>query len=210
MEWFDAFIVVFASGMRLAVPLLLACLAGLWSERSGIVDIGLEGKMLVAAFAAAAVATLHRQRLARARCRRRRVGRLLAGARLRLDHPARQPDRLRRRDQHAGRRPHRADRQRLVGRAAARRNLPATARFAPIDAALRRGRSARRAGHRPALCGRDLRPQPARLCRLRAGPASPSGCSPARASACGCARSARTRPLSTPPASRCAACAIAR
>jgi general nucleoside transport system permease protein len=33
VEGFDAFIVVFASGMRLAIPLILACLAGLWSER---------------------------------------------------------------------------------------------------------------------------------------------------------------------------------
>lgn len=44
------------SGLRLAVPLIFACLAGLWSEKSGIVDIGLEGKMLVAAFAAATAA----------------------------------------------------------------------------------------------------------------------------------------------------------
>ena len=57
MEWFSAFIVVFASGMRLAVPLILACFAGLWSERSGIVDIGLEGKILVGAFASGAAAT---------------------------------------------------------------------------------------------------------------------------------------------------------
>ncbi len=44
---------ILASTIRMAVPLILACLAGLWSERSGIVDIGLEGKMLSAAFAAA-------------------------------------------------------------------------------------------------------------------------------------------------------------
>ena len=48
--------VILASTIRLSVPLIFCCLAGLYSERSGVVDIGLEGKMLAAAFAAAVVA----------------------------------------------------------------------------------------------------------------------------------------------------------
>ncbi|WJS83474.1 ABC transporter permease [Paracoccus sp. TOH] len=44
------------SAVRLMTPLLLACLAGLYSERAGVFDIGLEGKMLMAAFTSASVA----------------------------------------------------------------------------------------------------------------------------------------------------------
>ncbi|WP_374308227.1 ABC transporter permease [Dongia sp.] len=45
-----------AATIRMATPLIFCAMAGLFSERSGVIDIGLEGKMLAAAFAAATVA----------------------------------------------------------------------------------------------------------------------------------------------------------
>ncbi|WP_256751378.1 ABC transporter permease [Mesorhizobium sp. Mes31] len=58
MVVFIAIVQILDSTIRLSVPLLLACLAGLYSERAGIFDIGLEGKMLVGAFAGAAAASV--------------------------------------------------------------------------------------------------------------------------------------------------------
>ncbi|MXN66445.1 ABC transporter permease [Stappia sp. GBMRC 2046] len=55
---FEMIILILDSTVRLSTPLLLACLAGLYSERAGIFDIGLEGKMLGAAFAAGAGAAV--------------------------------------------------------------------------------------------------------------------------------------------------------
>jgi simple sugar transport system permease protein len=44
-----------ASTLRVSAPLILCALAGTLSERSGVIDLGLEGKMLLTAFAAASV-----------------------------------------------------------------------------------------------------------------------------------------------------------
>lgn len=55
---FTDIINILAQTVRLSVPLILACLAGLYSERAGIVDIGLEGKLLASAFTAAAVSAV--------------------------------------------------------------------------------------------------------------------------------------------------------
>jgi general nucleoside transport system permease protein len=55
-EWFTTAIYLLGATVRVSTPLIFCAMAGLISERSGVIDIGLEGKMLVAAFAAAVVA----------------------------------------------------------------------------------------------------------------------------------------------------------
>jgi simple sugar transport system permease protein len=44
---------IIASTLRVSTPLILCALAGTLCERSGVIDLGLEGKMLLCAFAAA-------------------------------------------------------------------------------------------------------------------------------------------------------------
>jgi simple sugar transport system permease protein len=58
MAFVDALTQLVDATIRVSVPLLLACLAGLYSERAGIFDIGLEGKMLAGAFAGASAAAV--------------------------------------------------------------------------------------------------------------------------------------------------------
>ncbi|MEM7236845.1 MAG: ABC transporter permease [Pseudomonadota bacterium] len=57
MEYIDVLRLIDAT-LRLSTPLILCAMAGLISERAGVIDIGLEGKLLAAAFASAAVASL--------------------------------------------------------------------------------------------------------------------------------------------------------
>lgn len=58
METYTLIVLLLAATIRVATPLLLAALAGMFSERAGVIDLALEGKMLGAAFAAAAISAL--------------------------------------------------------------------------------------------------------------------------------------------------------
>src|SRR4029077_20965719 len=57
-DWLAVAVLILSATLRVATPLILCALGALFCERSGIIDIGLEGKMLAAAFASAAAASV--------------------------------------------------------------------------------------------------------------------------------------------------------
>lgn len=56
-DFFIQVMLTFDATIRVATPLIFCAMAGMFSERAGIIDISLEGKLLMGAFVAAAVAT---------------------------------------------------------------------------------------------------------------------------------------------------------
>lgn len=60
LEWFTSAVGAgfFSATMRLALPVMFAALGGIFNERAGILNIGMEGMMLFGAFAAYAVGAL--------------------------------------------------------------------------------------------------------------------------------------------------------
>ena len=57
-ETFTLVLLTLDAMLRVATPMIFASMAGLFSERTGVIDIGLEGKMLAAAFIAASTAAV--------------------------------------------------------------------------------------------------------------------------------------------------------
>ncbi len=58
VDWFTFAILTLDATLRVSTPLVFCAMAGIFSERSGIIDISLEGKLLAGAFAAAAMAAV--------------------------------------------------------------------------------------------------------------------------------------------------------
>ncbi len=187
-------------------PIGLAGLGGLWSERAGVVNIGLEGMMILGTFCGAWAGCQYGPWLGLVgRDRRRLLGGLLhavatvtfgvdhivSGVAINLLAPG-ATEYLAKLSFNSGRAPtlggnpkqSPAGRQRALDHRARPVPVAGHARGPPLVPGLRPRRRARRPGHQPVAAHRAGR----RCC----SPA-PSTCCGARRSACGCAPAARRR-----------------
>jgi simple sugar transport system permease protein len=57
-DWLVVVVLILSATLRVATPLILCALGALFCERAGLIDIGLEGKMLAAAFISASAASV--------------------------------------------------------------------------------------------------------------------------------------------------------
>jgi ABC-type uncharacterized transport system permease subunit len=189
-----------ASTLRVATPLILCALASVLSERAGVIDLGLEGKMLATAFAAASVGALSGS-LGLAM-----LAAVAVGLALSMLHGFACVS-------------HRGD-QVVMGMAITMTAAGLTVvlgiawfkqggQTPPLSDAVRMGAwfsGAAEALREVPLLGATVRWSMPRLCWS----AGSGGCSIAHAWACACAPPARTRRWSMRPASRCSACATWR
>ena len=144
-----------AAMLRYATPLAFAAMGGIFSERSGVVNIGLEGMMLSGAFFGILGADKFNSWQLGLLCAARLGRGVRAHPRLLRDPPSRRPDRRRHRDQLPGARDHRLPLHRHLRRRRDAAGHPRDPERAPV---LPRGLDLHRA--------RARQPQPDDLARV--------------------------------------------
>ena len=176
MEAVTWFVLVIDATLRVSTPLILAAFAGMFAERSGVVDIGLERQDAGCGLRRRRRGLRHRLRLARPACRHRNLRRARDDPCLRLRHPSGRPGRLGHGAQHPG---GGAGPRALAGLVRAGRALAAGGGHGaiPPDPLPLLRPAERRAVLGPDLFGNHQRPQSDRLYRARHGPRWPRGSS---------------------------------
>jgi hypothetical protein len=209
METFDTLILILDSTVRLSVPLMLAALAGFIPSGPAFSTSALRARCSPPPLPAAPPPRSRRQRLIGLAAAIARLGLPGAGARFCLDHPARQPDRLRRCDQLHRARRHGDPRPGLVPPGRADPAIEEGARFPPSSFPSPPNLQTC-AGHRLDLFEPAVGPFPADLSRLCAGAVHLVGALPHPLRPAAARRGRKSLARSTRPASRSPGCATGR